>query len=497
MSWRKLYPNSDNAINEIPAILRDNFDAIEDAYDLEHYSPSSGSAAVSGEHRLGLVGAIYEGTTAQIAALTSPQDGALAYDTTVGVLIRYNGSAWFRIGANYWSRFRAYASSGTAVTSGASAQTLVFDTENYDTLAEYSTTTGIFTALASGYYLLVAQITMAASGTQTTTAVTSAKGTVATTWNVSGAASNLLAIDDYPTANDADFNTTQTCGNTDTFSGTLGAPPAGADPIIVSVRFRSRRRGCVCNNACYGEGCTCNNACYGHTCTCDNVCYGYTACSCDATCYGYGKVCTCDGTCYEYSACSCNFSCYVHTCDTCYNTVYGTAGCTCDVTCYLESETKPTGILRKGGVNYTGSTVALTTAFVDYSESWSVDPATGLAWTPAAVSGIQGFGYNAVLASAGCYADISQCYLRLDWFPNRPVMGLHIYKNNSLYQSTYRPIHESSISPYQVVALWSMLFLVPGDTIKITYTKTMKNDNIYPGTEYTYFALHRLPVDCL
>jgi len=668
--WKKVYPNSENEIKQIPNILQQNFSAIEDAYNIEHYSPASGSVGLSGEHRIGSVGAIYEGTTTQIAALTSPMSGALAFDTTLGVLVKYSGSNWLRLSQNYWSRFKAACTNTVIVTAGASANTLVFDTEDYDTLNEYDHTSGIFTALASGYYLLIGQLTMVASGTQLTSSVTSATGippgqgsqyppahndtyvkattkyatdswpyfatdpaksltgtyennswmsqsgvvtnqrfhidlgsekiikriyyenfhhvgtqtdrgvenftfwgstasgdfadlvyandgtwvqlTTAqstfdqhavadasdpkyievtnttsyryyafkfadnwgnatymgvrrielqtgapiVTWTVSGAASNLLAIDDYPTANDADFNTTQTCGATDIFSGGLGTLYTEVSPFVVTVNFRSRRRGCICNNTCYGENCTCNNACYGYSCSCNNACYGDSSCSCNNTCYVYIKgSCTCYNVCYGYAACSCNATCYVYDCVTCYNTTYGSAGCTCDTTCYLEAETIPATVLRKGDINYLGTSTMLTSSFVDYNERWTLDPSTGLAWTAASVSGIQGFGYSATLASAGCSADISQCYLSLQWFPSRPVMGLHVYKNNILYQSTYRPIHEAVTSPYQTVNTFSILFLVPGDTIKIAYTKTLENDYIFGNTAFTYFAMHRLPVD--
>jgi hypothetical protein len=496
-SWQKTFPNSEHKIKDIPAVVQDNLDAIEDAYELEHYSPLSMNTT-SGAHQLGIVGIVGEGTTAELTG-SSPLSGALSYDTTVGILRRYDGASWNDIGSNYWSRVRAYASSGASVTAGASAQTLIYDTEDYDTLNEYDNATGIFTAKASGYYIVIAQASMVASGTQTDTGITSATGRLGTySWSPSGAAENYQNIDEYPTAIDTDLNVTQTSGSTDTFSGALPTLPGDSGATYVSVRFRSRRRGCVCNISCYGEGCTCNNTCYGESCTCYNTCYGYSACSCNNTCYaqdGYGG-CTCNNTCYGYSACSCNFTCYTFSC-TCNATVYGSAGCSCDQVCYSEDTTRPAAVLRKSNTNYFGDTTLLTTAFVDYDQTWANDPTTGLPWTAAGVSGIQGFGYTAAQGTTGCSADISQCYMTLSWYPARPVIGVHIYKNNNLYQSTYCPIKEPGIASYQVGSIFSIIFLSAGDTIKIAYTKTMIDDTLYGASQFTYLAIHRLPVDCL
>ncbi len=105
---------------------------------------------LSGQHILGVVSAMFRGTTAQIAALTAPVLGAMAFDTTVGVLVWYNGSAWVRMGASYWSRSRAYLASTIMATAGASAQTLICGTEDYDSLGEYNTSTGNFTCSAAG-----------------------------------------------------------------------------------------------------------------------------------------------------------------------------------------------------------------------------------------------------------------------------------------------------------------------------------------------------------
>jgi hypothetical protein len=648
-TWLKNSPTTNNKIKEIPAIIQDNFDAIEDAYELEHYSPASANV-VPGAHRLGVIGAIGQGTTVELTG-SSPLSGALAYDTTRGILRRYNGASWNDIGTSYHSRVRAYLSSSvpiTASTGGVGGRDIVYDTEDYDTLGEYDNTTGIFTAKASGYYVVIAQASLVASGTQLDTAVVSATGRLGTyTWLPSGSSLNYQNIDEYPTPIDTDFNTAQTCGATDTFSGSLPPLPDDTGLTYVTVAFRGRRRGCVCNSTCYGgySACSCNNSCYGYTacscnaqcygygacscnnscygqgcycdyacygqgctcnytcygdvaCTCNATCYGYTACSCNAACYGYGAcscnaacygygacscdntcyvyskgVCSCHSTCYGYSACSCNNTCYggysacscnnsaygqscicnnecygygactcnaacngqTCTCNgssygatgcSCYNTcygygacscnnqTYGAVGCSCNNTCYAyvacscnntcygEDVTRPAAVLRKGNINYTGATILLTTAFADYMMQWGNDPSTGNLWTSAALSAIQGFGYTIAEGTTGCSADISQCYLKADWFPPRPTIRLYLLKGNTdQYQYSFFPIKEpgtaSWLSSYQAANIFSIMFLLPGDYIKIHCIKSIDDDVIYGGSAYSFIAIHRLPVDCL
>lgn len=46
-------------------------------------------------------------------------------------------------------------------------------------------------------------------------------------------------------------------------------------------------------------------------------------------------------------------------------------------------------LLRSGGTDYPGTTRALTTTFTGYYELHATDPATGVAWTPAGVNGIE------------------------------------------------------------------------------------------------------------
>jgi hypothetical protein len=272
--WQNTKPDVTNKISEIPGLLQQNWDAIEDILNIEHYGPASGTGAASGTHKLGIVSTIFKGTTVQIAALT-PVSGAMALDTTLGILEEYDGVAWNRIGYNYWSRIRAYRSTTIVVTAGASAQTLIYDTENYDTLSEYNNTTGLFTASSSGTYLIAAQLTVVASSSILNSGITSATGNVAVTWTPSGNANNWQNINQYPTPDDTKFNTSHTSGQTDVVSGTLPAVQVGSTGIAITVAFRSRARGCPCNSTCYGYSgsCGCNAACYQQNCSCNNTCY--------------------------------------------------------------------------------------------------------------------------------------------------------------------------------------------------------------------------------
>lgn len=645
MTWRKTYPTTKSKIKDLPTLHSDNFIAIEDALEYEHYSPASANATLSGAHRLGAVGTVYEGTTTQIAALSATaQVGALAYDTTLGMLVRYTGSLWQAIGQTQWSRMRAYLGANVSITADASADILICGTEDYDTLSEYNNSTGVFTALASGYYAIIATTSWLASGSQAISAVCSATGRtdqtyqlfgntpedlatylgggytniLATTpfvasgsgvmnlwsmyttssgpfnakvkvfrdngtdyvfigegpiqsinsglnsdmpcwipveagdmigvylpadksieceaiagaeiyragditattakntwggldyamalqgkifvnafWIPSGSSNNWENIDEYPTAIDTDLNITQTLSATDILSGTLTTIPSGSTNITVFTEWRGRRRGCVCNSTCYNESCTCNNICYVHGCSCNNTNYGGVGCSCNNTCYWYdGKTCTCNYTCYGYVACTCNNTCYGQSC-TCNNTLYNpTSGCSCNATCYTEDATRVTPLIRKGDTNYFATQTIPTSAFADYEGIWLEDPLGG-SWTPNGVAAIQGFGYAANAASAGCSADVSQCYLKYNWSPLRPVVGLHTYKNGSVVESVYRPIHEAGAVSYQTVDIMTILKLDPNDQITIRYDKTMINDIIFAGSEYTYLTIHRLAGNCV
>lgn len=490
-TWRKSLPNDTTKLSDLPTIHSDNFSVTESAYGYEHYSPLSANAT-SGYHKLGYVGATYIGPTTSITGI-STETGALAFDTTLGTFVYYTGSTWQRITQTAYSRMRAYRNANVAVTSAASAEILVYNTEDYDTLSEHNTTTGVFTALASGYYLVISSVGLVASATQLASSVVSATGQASASWTAVGAATNWQAIDEYPTASDTDYNITQTLSASDIFSGGVPDVPSGSTGIAIKVTFRASELSgsCVCNSTCYNESCTCDGTCYGHSCSCNNTCYGYSSCSCNSTCYqDDGYSCSCNLTCYGYTACSCNSTCYTQTC-TC-QVSYGTGACGCNLLCYAESETKPSALIRYNGIDYTTSQTTLASSFADYTAIWNTNPSNSTAWAYGDIANLSGFGYKATAASAGCSAQISQTYLTVTWSPLRPIFTVYLYKNSVAIEASQTPIIEAGAASYQTVKLVSIVKLDAGDTLDIRYTKTLENDTIYGNSAYTYLAIHRL-----
>lgn len=157
MGWNKTYPKGSNQLKEVPQVTQDNWVAIENIMGAEHKTFTDPS---SGVHALGVAGVMFEGTTAGVSALTGMASGAVAFDTTLGKLMRYNGSTWKRVTQDYHSRVRASKSANMTLTAGASATPVIFDTEQYDTLSEYNSGTGVFTAIASGYYITIASLAL-------------------------------------------------------------------------------------------------------------------------------------------------------------------------------------------------------------------------------------------------------------------------------------------------------------------------------------------------
>jgi len=163
MTWDTQKPNTANTIAEIPAICQDNFDCIEDIIGVEHYTFTT--TGTSGVHKAGAVGAVFIDASSGIAALTNPPSGAMAFDKSLNQLVYYDGATndWIGIGstATDWSFVSVALSSDLDIGAGG---TLLFDQIVYDTREEYDPSTGRFTAKASGYYLVNAQIGNIASG---------------------------------------------------------------------------------------------------------------------------------------------------------------------------------------------------------------------------------------------------------------------------------------------------------------------------------------------
>lgn len=83
--------------------IRDLTEGIKERMGLEHQAfgdgsgdPSSSSA--EGRHKPGETSVVFQGTTAQITALTPSGTGCLAYDTTLSVFKIWNGTAWSAVG---------------------------------------------------------------------------------------------------------------------------------------------------------------------------------------------------------------------------------------------------------------------------------------------------------------------------------------------------------------------------------------------------------------
>jgi len=162
--WTTTLPGETNSFAEMPQICQDQFGLIEDTFGEEH---STMNEAACGTHIPGVAGVTKSASTTIIGALALPGSGALAWDTTVGWWKRYWASAWGYPGsATKWSRVRAYAGANqnlTSVNGGSQTATIAFNTEDYDSLAEFAANT--FTPADSGYYLVMA--TWCASGATT------------------------------------------------------------------------------------------------------------------------------------------------------------------------------------------------------------------------------------------------------------------------------------------------------------------------------------------
>jgi carbonic anhydrase/acetyltransferase-like protein (isoleucine patch superfamily) len=77
---------------------------------------------------------------------------------------------------------------------------------------------------------------------------------------------------------------------------------------------------------------------------------------------------------------------------------------------------------------YIGSTVYLGPAdislggtFVDYTQTWSVNPSTTNAWTYSEVNAIGGFGYKLVAMFSGSISYVSQCYISVTYTASTPL----------------------------------------------------------------------------
>jgi len=158
MVWNKTVPTSATYIINIPGVFHPNWTLCEDIKGVQHYTYTS---SLSGRHKPGITGIIYANTTSNIAGLTSPQSGALAYDTTLGLLKRYNGSAWVQANLDPMAHTLAYRNGDQTIgkTDDPTVFTLLeYNTETKDPLGCFSTFLSRFTPKTNGYYLIVPRV---------------------------------------------------------------------------------------------------------------------------------------------------------------------------------------------------------------------------------------------------------------------------------------------------------------------------------------------------
>jgi len=158
MTWQKTVPISSTYIINIPEIFQGNWTILEDTAGVQHHTYTS---TLSGRHKPGISPVLYADSTGNITGLTTPQSGALAWDTTLGVLKRYTGAAWAQVNLDNLPVVDVYLAGDQTVASAASTTYTVieFDTETTDVMSSFSTTTHVFTAPTNGYYLIVDQLT--------------------------------------------------------------------------------------------------------------------------------------------------------------------------------------------------------------------------------------------------------------------------------------------------------------------------------------------------
>ena len=84
MAWNKAVPTSASKVYDLGSELPNNWAAIDSMLSTEHYPLTSG-ATVGGRHKPGLVGVLFQGTTAETDALSATAaSGSLAFDSTTG-----------------------------------------------------------------------------------------------------------------------------------------------------------------------------------------------------------------------------------------------------------------------------------------------------------------------------------------------------------------------------------------------------------------------------
>lgn len=172
-------------------------------------------------------------------------------------------------------------------------------------------------------------------------------GANAALWSAGGPAQYKVILDDefeqlYSAIEQINFIQQQPCYSCDNYYCTCDGPC-----YTYSCDCDSACDGysqCSCYNTCFTHLCPCYSTCYVESCTCDSTCYEDVLCSCNSQCYldtgipgecacdyEWYSACICDATCYG-EGCSCDFTCYGYSCD-CHGLCYSDSPCGCDFVC--------------------------------------------------------------------------------------------------------------------------------------------------------------------
>ena len=165
MVWNKTIPTSGTSIASIPNLFLAAWTALENQQEVQHYGYD---VALSGRHIQGVTPFLYVNTTANIAALTSPGSGAIAFDTDLGLMKRYDSgaSAWKQINLDTIAAVEANLgnSDQTVASADEGTYTIVsLSAETKDHFSNWNTSTYRFTAPTNGYYAIYGQLTFTAN----------------------------------------------------------------------------------------------------------------------------------------------------------------------------------------------------------------------------------------------------------------------------------------------------------------------------------------------
>ena len=118
------------------------------------------TVATSGDHIPGKTGFIAYAASADLT--TSPSTGSLAYTSDTGEFLVYLPTSEWGPVTTYWSRTRKQLTAGAGLVLADNTWTKIplsgSDSTTYDTMSEYATGSSRWTALDTGYYLVIGNI---------------------------------------------------------------------------------------------------------------------------------------------------------------------------------------------------------------------------------------------------------------------------------------------------------------------------------------------------